>query len=79
LWYKESAGVEGPTVVQQIRTGNGAFGFNAESEEYEDLTAAEIIDPTKVPRTAPENASSIAGLMITTGCLVTEAPAPPEE
>jgi len=71
--------VEGPSVVRQIRTGNGAFGFNAENEEYEYLTAVGITDPTKVPRTAPEKASSIAGLMITTGCLVTEAPAPPEE
>jgi len=71
--------VEGPTVVQQIRTGNGAFGFNAENQEYEDLMADGIIDPTRVPRTAPENSSSIAGLMITTGCLVTETPAPPEE
>jgi chaperonin GroEL len=66
-------------VVRQVRTGNGGFGFNAENEEYESLTAVGITDPTKVPRTAPENASSIAGLMITTGCLVTEAPAPPEE
>jgi chaperonin GroEL len=75
-------------VVQQIRTGNGAFGFNAESQAYEDLMAAGIIDPTRVPRTAPENASGIAGPMIATECPVTEAPekkekaaapAPPED
>lgn len=66
--------MEGPSVVRQIRTGNGAFGFNAENEAYEYLTAVGITDPTKLPRTAPENAASIAGLMVTTECLVTEAP-----
>lgn len=66
-------------MVQQIRTGNGAFGFNASGQEYEDLMAAGIIDQTRVPGTALENASSIAGPRITTGCPVTEAPAPPEE
>jgi chaperonin GroEL len=84
----ENAGVEGSIVVQKVKDGPGAFGFNAETEEYEDLLEAGIIDPTKVARTALENAASIAGLMVTTECLVTEAPekentpgppAPPED
>jgi chaperonin GroEL len=73
-WIAENAGVEGSIVVQKVREKNGAFGFNAETEEYEDLMAAGIIDPTKVVRSALENASSIAGLMVTTECLVTELP-----
>jgi len=84
----ENAGVEGSIVVQKVKDGSGAFGFNAETEDYEDLLEAGIIDPTKVARTALENASSIAGLMVTTECLVTELPekekkpgppAPPED
>jgi chaperonin GroEL len=83
-----NAGWEGPVVLGKVREASGAFGFNAETEEYEDLVAAGIIDPTKVVRTALENASSIAGLMVTTECLVTEVPekekkagppAPPED
>ncbi len=70
----ENAGVEGSIVVQKVREGNGAFGFNAESEEYEDLLTAGIIDPTKVTRIALQNAASIAGLMVTTECMVTEIP-----
>jgi chaperonin GroEL len=84
----ENAGVEGSIVVQKVKDASGAFGFNAETETYEDLLEAGIIDPTKVARTALENACSIAGLMVTTECLVTEAPekekkaappAPPED
>src|SRR5574342_520207 len=70
----ENAGVEGSIVVQKVREGSGAFGFNAETEEYEDLLEAGIIDPTKVARTALENAASIAGLMVTTECVVGELP-----
>jgi chaperonin GroEL len=70
----ENAGIDGPIVVQRVREGNGAFGFNAETEEYEDLMAAGIIDPTKVTRIALQNAASIAGLMVTTECMVTEIP-----
>ncbi len=70
----ENAGIDGPIVVQKVREGNGAFGFNAETEEYEDLMAAGIIDPTKVTRIALQNAASIAGLMVTTECMVTEIP-----
>ncbi len=70
----ENAGIDGPIVVQKVREGNGAFGFNAETEEYEDLMTAGIIDPTKVTRIALQNAASIAGLMVTTECMVTEIP-----
>jgi chaperonin GroEL len=70
----ENAGVEGSIVVQKVKEGTGAFGFNAETEEYEDLLATGIIDPTKVTRIALQNAASIAGLMITTECMVTEIP-----
>ncbi|RPI09404.1 MAG: chaperonin GroEL [Zetaproteobacteria bacterium] len=70
----ENAGVEGSIVVQKVKDGSGAFGFNAETEEYEDLLAAGIIDPTKVTRVALQNAASIAGLMVTTECMVTEIP-----
>jgi chaperonin GroEL len=70
----QNAGWEGAIVLGKVRESNGNFGFNAETEEYEDLVAAGIIDPTKVVRTALENAASIAGLMVTTECMVTELP-----
>jgi chaperonin GroEL len=70
----ENAGAEGSIVVQKVRDQSGAFGFNAETEEYEDLMASGIIDPTKVTRIALQNAASIAGLMVTTECMVTEIP-----
>ncbi len=70
----ENAGTEGSIVVQKVREGSGAFGFNAETETYEDLMTAGIIDPTKVTRIALQNAASIAGLLVTTECLVTEIP-----
>ncbi|HTX53863.1 MAG TPA: chaperonin GroEL [Candidatus Baltobacteraceae bacterium] len=70
----ENAGAEGSIVVQKVREGTGAFGFNAETETYEDLMAAGIMDPTKVTRVALQNAASIAGLMVTTECLITELP-----
>jgi len=70
----QNAGVEGSIVVQKVRDGSGAFGFNAETETYEDLMSAGIIDPTKVTRIALQNAASIAGLLVTTECMVTEIP-----
>ncbi|MDD5560438.1 chaperonin GroEL [Candidatus Methylomirabilis sp.] len=70
----ENAGIEGSIVVQKVRENNGSYGFNAETETYEDLMTAGIIDPTKVARIALQNASSIASLMITTEALVTEIP-----
>jgi chaperonin GroEL len=69
-----NAGVEGSIVVQKVLEGKGAFGFNARSEQYEDLIKAGVIDPTKVARTALENAASVAGLMLTTEAVVVDKP-----
>ena len=71
-----NAGHEGAIVIQRIKEGKDAFGFNADTEEYEDLVEAGVIDPTKVARIALENAASIAGLLLTTEVLVTEIPEP---
>jgi chaperonin GroEL len=70
----QNAGVEGSIVVAKVRAGKGGFGYNAQTDEYEDLTKAGVIDPTKVVRTALQNAASIAGLMLTTECVVVEKP-----
>ncbi len=70
----ENAGTEGSIVVQKVLEKTGAYGFNAETQEYEDLINAGIIDPTKVTRIALQNAASIAALMVTTEALVTEIP-----
>ena len=72
----ENAGTDGAIVVGKIEAAKGAHGFNAATGEYEDLVAAGIIDPTKVVRTALQNAASVAGLLLTTGAAVTEAPEP---
>jgi len=69
-----NAGQDGSIVVEKVRNGEGSFGFNAATEVYEDLVAAGVIDPTKVVRTALQNASSVAGLMLTTEALVAEKP-----
>jgi len=69
-----NAGVEGSLVVQRVGEAEGAFGFNARTEQYEDLIKAGVLDPTKVVRTAIENASSISGLLLTTEALVTDKP-----
>ena len=58
----------------KVRNGKGAFGFNAADEKYEDLVEAGVIDPTKVVRTALQNAASVAGLMLTTEALIAEQP-----
>jgi chaperonin GroEL len=72
---RENAGVEGSIVVAKIREADDKhFGFNAATEVYEDLVEAGVIDPTKVVRTALENAASIAGLLLTTECVVVEKP-----
>jgi len=70
----ENAGAEGSIVVQKVRDSKGAHGFNAETNAFEDLMEAGIIDPTKVTRVALQNAASIAALLITTECLVTDIP-----
>ena len=69
-----NAGEEGSVVIQRVREEKGAFGFNADTAQFEDLLAAGIIDPKKVTRMALENASSIAALLITTEALITEIP-----
>jgi chaperonin GroEL len=70
-----NAGVEGSIVVEKVRNSKEtAYGYNARTDEYEDLVAAGVIDPTKVTRTALQNASSIAGLLLTTEAVVTEKP-----
>ena len=75
----ENAGVDGSIVVEKVKNGKGAFGFNAATEEYEDLAKAGVIDPTKVVRAALQNAASVAALMLTTEVLVAEKPKKKEE
>lgn len=72
----ENAGIDGAVVVGNVEGFKGAKGFNAATCEYEDMVAAGIIDPTKVVRTAIQNAASIAGLMLTTEAAMTDAPEP---
>jgi chaperonin GroEL len=69
-----NAGIDGSIVVQKIKEGKGDFGFNARTEEYENLFKAGVIDPTKVARVALENAASIAGMLLTTECVVADKP-----
>jgi len=69
-----NAGLEGSIVVQKVKEGKGDFGFNAKEEEYENLYKAGVIDPTKVTRIALENAASIAGMLLTTECVVADKP-----
>jgi chaperonin GroEL len=73
-WIANNAGAEGSIVLDKVKNGKGAFGFNAATEEYEDLIKAGIIDPTKVVRTALQNAASVAGLLLTTEAMVAEKP-----
>jgi chaperonin GroEL len=74
----ENSGYDGGVVVMQMRGGTGAYGFDAAKGEYVDLTAAGIIDPTKVVRMALENAVSVAGVLLLTEATLTEIPEPPE-
>ena len=69
-----NAGVEGSIVVQEVKKRKGNEGYNVATDEYEDLVKAGVVDPKKVTRTALQNAASIAGLLLTTECLVTELP-----
>ncbi|MGE5752230.1 MAG: chaperonin GroEL [Deltaproteobacteria bacterium] len=69
-----NAGQDGGVIVDKIKNGRGAFGYNASTEEFEDLIKAGILDPTKVARVALLNAASVAGLMITTECAISEKP-----
>src|SRR5215213_27077 len=70
----ENCGIEGSVVVNKVKEGKGDFGFNARDEKYENLIAAGVIDPTKVTRVALENAASIAGMLLTTECVVADKP-----
>ena len=69
-----NAGGEGAVVVNKVREGKGDFGYNARADKYEDLRAAGVIDPAKVARVALENAASIAGMFLTTECLICDKP-----
>ncbi|HMH34442.1 MAG TPA: chaperonin GroEL [Puia sp.] len=69
-----NCGVEGSIVVQKVKEGKGDYGFNARTEVYENLYKAGVIDPTKVTRIALENAASIAGMLLTTECVVADKP-----
>jgi chaperonin GroEL len=76
----DNAGLEGSVIVQRLKSEKASMGFDVAKEDYVDMFKAGIIDPTKVTRTALQNASSIAGLLLTTEALVTEVPekeAPP--
>lgn len=70
----QNAGQEGSVILEKVKSQEGTIGYNAATGEYEDLVAAGIVDPTKVTRSALENAASIAGLMITTEAVVTDIP-----
>ena len=72
----ENAGTEGAVVIGEVEASKGARGFNAATGKFEDLVSAGIIDPTKVVRTALQNAASIAALMLTTDAAITDAPEP---
>lgn len=69
-----NAGVEGSIVVQKVKEGKGDFGYNARTEQYENLLKAGVIDPTKVSRVALENAASIASMLLTTECVIVDKP-----
>ena len=69
-----NGGAEGAVVVQKVREGKGDFGYNARTDVYEDLREAGVIDPAKVARVALENAASIAGMFLTTECLIVDKP-----
>jgi chaperonin GroEL len=73
-WIATNAGQEGSVVIEKVRQLKGSNGYNAATEQYEDLMKAGIIDPTKVVRTALQNAASVAGLLLTTEAMVAEKP-----
>jgi chaperonin GroEL len=73
-----NAGIEGSIVVQKVKEGKKDFGYNARTEQYENMLAAGVIDPTKVSRVALENAASIASMLLTTECVIADKPQPKE-
>lgn len=68
----ENAGSEGSVVIQKVKEGKGDFGYNARTDKYENLLSAGVIDPTKVARVALENAASVAGMFLTTECVIAD-------
>lgn len=70
----QNAGVDGSVAAQKVKEGKGDFGFNARTEKYENLKKAGVVDPAKVARIALENAASIAGMLLTTECVIAEEP-----
>jgi chaperonin GroEL len=70
----ENCGEEASVVVNKVLNGKGNYGYNAQTGEYGDMMEMGVLDPTKVTRTALQNASSVAGLMLTTDCMVAEHP-----
>jgi chaperonin GroEL len=70
----QNAGIDGSIVIEKVKNGKGAFGFNAATEVYEDMVKAGVIDPTKVVRSALQNAASVASLLLTTEAMVAEKP-----
>jgi chaperonin GroEL len=73
-WIAMNAGFDGSIVVEKVKNEKGNYGFDAQNEEYTDMVKAGIIDPTKVVRTALQNASSVASLLLTTEAMVAERP-----
>jgi chaperonin GroEL len=73
-WIADNAGAVGNIVVNKVAQGKGGFGYNADTDKYEDLIAAGVLDPVKVTRIALQNSASVAGLLLTTDCVVTEQP-----
>ena len=69
-----NAGCEGALIVEHVANESGSIGYNVATEKYEDLIAAGVVDPTKVTRSALQNAASISGLFLTTECLITDLP-----
>jgi chaperonin GroEL len=73
-WIASNAGADGSVILDKVKNGKASFGFNAATEEFEDLVKAGIVDPTKVVRTALQNAASVAGMLITTEAMIAEKP-----
>ncbi|MCY4439437.1 MAG: chaperonin GroEL, partial [Deltaproteobacteria bacterium] len=73
-WIASNAGADASVIVDAIKKGKGAHGYNAATGEFEDLIKAGILDPTKVVRSALQNAASVAGLLITTEAMITDKP-----
>jgi chaperonin GroEL len=73
-WIAQNAGIDGSVVVEKVKGGKNAYGFNAATEVYEDVLEAGVLDPTKVVRTAIQNAASVASLLLTTEAAIAEKP-----